>query len=1586
MGGLGRGERDACVKAGIAEEIYAMADGDENAGDANEMNDAGECQSGNLPMGDPANVVGLKDLPKPAQHVVQNGIQVIGQTTILVTNANSLVESTGEKFKVFHAMIKNLDPKPDIIVVQELGGYSGGKEKIRTNLKGALRMYDCVYTQKPLMDAGDHRAGAGVMILFKRELFRGDVIRLPSTVEKPMLLDGHIRTVCLWWKQQPHMPPIVLTSAYIPPIRSGVHAKYCQEIRSEGLAAIPKIVDHVNKIRRGCQQIIVAHINAGDGCIELKTTLAESVSMGHRAELDPDSTTVMPMTMGMNFYRTPEGEVVHRRNKIKSISKATLSGKALSRSLAEKGYLPIMGVSEPLRPSTWRLCKGNLPRCAWVCKCDRSRMTGQNDMIYVSQESLWSGYKTKLMKSTVKKIVWHPTIDHSVVRTTIPIFGVLQEVAPIVNRRKVNGRRFKPPVELLRKAIFLRTIRDQMDDAMMKGASSVHTAWSKVDECYKTTHKVDNMTPQELSAASVNAPKGFWDHFGAIQQEPGFINSISSGVLLELIVDENDGSVITADGTKTADLILQHRRKMAQIPRVLPVPDHVIYEALRSVQTHNRSVEDLSCESTAFKLGKVPDLLWRKTEERRYGVQHAQLSPADPQRPERARLSGYDQWMSQREDVEHTMAAYNLMRNKHQQACASLNVPITYHEVNEALLKLKLKDVGAGPDDLPPIVLSTHADHGPQCPVAQALVRDFNDIFKSGVAPKDWQNYRMLLHHKGHGAHPAALDSYRALGIGNCLMKTMSMVLEERLNTFLTVTGALSREQMGFRRKSGTSEAVLALSEVVRSAAKEGPVLTAFVDVRAAYDSVIREVLYAKMLRMGIGGNFLTTIQEFYHAPTAELEVGGYSIGTVPMELGLAQGSPLSPTLFNIYIDSCIRELSENAHMKSVQENVRYGLFLPSARGDQQTNSMVSLWYADDSVILETDIERLQWLANELVRLLAGIGLTVNVRKTKLMVTAGREQSMESLKQFVDNIEFHMSGQIVEIVSEFSYLGVLLNSRGNWENAWSKAYKIASLKFHQAVLGGIFINSGTMAEMTKFVKAKIWSQMDGIMAVVGAGGCKTSAFHNIADKCVHKVLKQIVGHWSLNPQALRVESGVWDTVTRIDMLVLRFFTKICSSDPDSVVSRVIRMSMANLSTEEYEKPDEKWSNVSYVHRQSWVQRALASAERLGISKVQMCRMDTGILLIIQEQRQNVQGEDVWVTVPSPTTYIPTWKEREVSNVRLALKEKPVKEYVEGEDAWTVLPYDIVFGGTLLGQLSEPLRLAYHAAIRKQANKRRRYLVKVFAKSLIEQDHHLKGWALMCGFFSFMPPYWNIHDVAASRAMLRIRLDVAWNEGAMRMKLIQSKRSWKHDKGCFERIEDKRLRACYLCDAIYGQPGIFESESLYHMLIECPHQMLRTWRNDLRKAITDLSKEFQVQGPTFNRESELWAVMLLCTSTDSFSGQPQPAPRLVRPLVRPPSVNDVKDAEEIRSRNPIHDREAIVEVVKWMQPLTSAWVGILREHRRVGAAEGMHGAKLTELVCRYMRKLFTLHRNLLNGNHEYRGRKRDPPLDPAVAPA
>ena len=67
--------------------------------------------------------------------------------------------------------------------------------------------------------------------------------------------------------------------------------------------------------------------------------------------------------------------------------------------------------------------------------------------------------------------------------------------------------------------------------------------------------------------------------------------------------------------------------------------------------------------------------------------------------------------------------------------------------------------------------------------------------------------------------------------------------------------------------------------------------------------------------------------------------------------------------------------------------------------------------------------------------------------------------------------------------------------------------------------------------------------------------------------------------------------------------------------------------MANLSKEEFDTPDMRWDASNSVHRQSWVQRALASAERLGVPKDRMKSMQPGFFLIIQEQRQDEHGAE-----------------------------------------------------------------------------------------------------------------------------------------------------------------------------------------------------------------------------------------------------------------------------------------------------------------------------------------------------------------------
>ena len=71
-------------------------------------------------------------------------------------------------------------------------------------------------------------------------------------------------------------------------------------------------------------------------------------------------------------------------------SKTSPQGRSLSLGMAKAEMLPCMGISENIRPSTCEKCK---VQCAHLefCVCKRSRLSGQNDVIFVSQEDLYRG-------------------------------------------------------------------------------------------------------------------------------------------------------------------------------------------------------------------------------------------------------------------------------------------------------------------------------------------------------------------------------------------------------------------------------------------------------------------------------------------------------------------------------------------------------------------------------------------------------------------------------------------------------------------------------------------------------------------------------------------------------------------------------------------------------------------------------------------------------------------------------------------------------------------------------------------------------------------------------------------------------------------------------------------------------------------------------------------------------------------------------------------------------------------------------------------------------------------------------------------
>lgn len=156
-----------------------------------------------------------------------------------------------------------------------------------------------------------------------------------------------------------------------------------------------------------------------------------------------------------------------------------------------------------------------------------------------------------------------------------------------------------------------------------------------------------------------------------------------------------------------------------------------------------------------------------------------------------------------------------------------------------------------------------------------------------------------------------------------------------------------------------------------------------------------------------MSGKVIRIIRNIYELACTAVRSEHGVTNKIDMTLGLLQGCLLSPLLFSLYI-SDIQKTLEEAGIAGVKITHNFELHL--------------LAFADDMVSLAPTPGHLQRKINTLADYFEKLGLKVNLGKTKVMVfrKGGR----------VGNIMFKYNGQPIEIVNEYTYLGVLFSSSG----------------------------------------------------------------------------------------------------------------------------------------------------------------------------------------------------------------------------------------------------------------------------------------------------------------------------------------------------------------------------------------------------------------------------------------------------------------------------------------------------------------------------------------------------------------------------
>ena len=102
------------------------------------------------------------------------------------------------------------------------------------------------------------------------------------------------------------------------------------------------------------------------------------------------------------------------------------------------------------------------------------------------------------------------------------------------------------------------------------------------------------------------------------------------------------------------------------------------------------------------------------------------------------------------------------------------------------------------------------------------------------------------------------------------------------------------------------------------------------IDAEKTFDKIQYPFTIKTLQEMGIEGTYLNIVKAIYDKPTANIILNGENLKAFPLRLGPRQGCPLSPLLFNIFLEVLATAIREEKEIKGIQigtEEVKPSLF-----------------------------------------------------------------------------------------------------------------------------------------------------------------------------------------------------------------------------------------------------------------------------------------------------------------------------------------------------------------------------------------------------------------------------------------------------------------------------------------------------------------------------------------------------------------------------------------------------------------------------------------------------------------------------------
>ena len=308
-------------------------------------------------------------------------------------------------------------------------------------------------------------------------------------------------------------------------------------------------------------------------------------------------------------------------------------------------------------------------------------------------------------------------------------------------------------------------------------------------------------------------------------------------------------------------------------------------------------------------------------------------------------------------------------------------------------------------------ITAKHILHGsPQLSVHLHLL--FNAMIQHGHVPYDFLKGTISPIAKDSEGDMSSLDNYRPITLSHIFSYLFEHAIVLKIDLYLKTDNL----QFGYKKGHSTSHAIYAVKRCIEYFCEhKTSVYACFLDCSKGFDRVSHAGLFLKLLKRGVPLCWLRIFIYWYSNMFSVCKWNGALSYSFSVVSGVRQGGVLSAKFWALYMDDLVMILRSTGKGCHIMDTF-----------------IACILYADDVCLLAPSRSAIQLLLDLCNEYAESLCIKYNERKSKLMYFGRDHNSFHSSPIL-------LNGVVLEFVSQWKYLGVILESGKNFSCSAKKA-------------------------------------------------------------------------------------------------------------------------------------------------------------------------------------------------------------------------------------------------------------------------------------------------------------------------------------------------------------------------------------------------------------------------------------------------------------------------------------------------------------------------------------------------------------------